>query len=240
MRIKLIEKLIEINENIFFYPRLKIVYKNILDKNGIILDIGSNTGQSIDFFMNISSNFRIIGIEPNSALFNKILQKYNSNKNISIQNKGLSEFSGSLSLKLNALDLTSSFEDLDFNSKYLKTKANVFGLMNVNEIIQGEELVDVTTVDDIFEDHKLESIELLKIDVEGHELKCLKGISKATATRIKYIQLEQHEDDMYLKKTDFSEISVLLEKLGFREQHRIKHGFGNFYEVIFKNQCYSQ
>ena len=58
IRIKLIQELININEQIFFYPKLKSFYKNKIDivPNSLpitILDVGSNKGQSIDFFSKI-------------------------------------------------------------------------------------------------------------------------------------------------------------------------------------------
>jgi FkbM family methyltransferase len=240
MWVKVIKKLIEINENIFFYPRLKRELIKILDKKGVIVDIGSNSGQSIDFFLKISKEFKIIGFEPNINLYEYIQDKYSNYQDILIENKGVSDHSGELKLKINALDLTSSFEELDYNSSYLKTKANVLGIKDVKDIIQREQSVRVTTINDIITDLNIQKIELLKIDVEGHEIKCLKGISAESAKKIKFIQIEQHEDDMYLNKTAFSEIETLLGELGFKEKLKIKHGFGNFFEFIFENQCYSQ
>ncbi len=51
-RLYLIKKLIAINESIFFYPKLRKAYNKLLNKEGVILDVGSNSGQSIDFLWN--------------------------------------------------------------------------------------------------------------------------------------------------------------------------------------------
>ena len=49
-RSRLVQKLIHINEAIFFYPKLKKFYKTHLNQNRInIIDVGANKGQSIDF-----------------------------------------------------------------------------------------------------------------------------------------------------------------------------------------------
>jgi hypothetical protein len=144
-----------------------------------------------------------------------------------------------LNLKINVLDLTSSFEELNFSSDYLKTKSKVLGLSNPEEIIKNEQQVRVSTLNEQISLHGINNIELLKIDVEGHELHCLKGLSMENAKKIKFLQIEQHEDDMYLNKIKYAEILDVLSSLGFKEKQRIKHAFGDFYEVIFINTCYS-
>lgn len=56
IRIKFIQFLININENIIFYPRLRTFYnsrKSDQDNMTIIFDVGANKGQSIDFFSKI-------------------------------------------------------------------------------------------------------------------------------------------------------------------------------------------
>ena len=83
------------------------------------MDIGTNSGQSIDFFLGISSRYNILGYEPNSDLYNGLVKRYNSFTNIKIYNKGISDINGVMHLQVNVLDLTSSFEDLNYNSEYL-------------------------------------------------------------------------------------------------------------------------
>ena len=73
IRIIIIQFLISINENIFFYPRLRRFYKrkNIDQDNAtIIFDVGANKGQSIDFFSKIYKNVKIYAFEPNPKLYN--------------------------------------------------------------------------------------------------------------------------------------------------------------------------
>jgi hypothetical protein len=56
IRIKFIQFLININENIIFYPSLRTFYKSRKSDQynmTIIFDVGANKGQSIDFFSKI-------------------------------------------------------------------------------------------------------------------------------------------------------------------------------------------
>jgi hypothetical protein len=50
IRTQIVQKLVHINEAIFFYPKLKKFYKeNLKNEKVSILDVGANKGQSIDF-----------------------------------------------------------------------------------------------------------------------------------------------------------------------------------------------
>ena len=71
-RIRLIRFLIEINEKIFFYSRLKIVYKKMFKIRplGLLIDVGVNRGQTISFVKKFNSSVKIFGFEPNKNLLN--------------------------------------------------------------------------------------------------------------------------------------------------------------------------
>jgi FkbM family methyltransferase len=235
-RTSLIQKLIHINENIFFYPKLKAYYKSILKtKNYFILDVGTNKGQSIDFFVNINPNIQIIGFEPNRRLFVYLQNKYKGKKNIEIRNNGVSHKNGTLVFYENVLDETSTFEDLNYNSEYLNKKAKILGV-DAKEIISDSYEVNVVSLDTIIDNDSTPSDLIIKIDVEGHEYPCLEGLLNAKSlNKVKYIQIENHNDDMYLNKVSFNNIHELLTSKGFVIDQKIKHGFGDFEEVIFKN-----
>lgn len=237
-RIKFIQWGIDVNERIFFYPRLKKFYTAVLQNKQapIILDVGTNKGQSIDFFQNICPQAIIHGFEPNIDLFDKLKTKYKSNQKVVLNNVGASNITGKLTFYKNILDETSSFEELNMNSSYLKKKSDVLGVEK-NQIISEEQEVNVIRIADYIFNEKINNIDVIKIDVEGHEYSCLKGLFEGEKLncQIDYIQIEHHEDDMYKNKTSFNEISAYLMKYNFKESGRIKHGFGNFYEVVFKN-----
>jgi len=239
IRIKLIQELININEQIFFYPKLKSFYKNKIDSAHpimlpiTILDVGSNKGQSIDFFSKIYKDVVIYAFEPNPILYEKIKYKYRSKKNIFIYNLGVSDKNGQLELCETITDETSTFEKLNYESKYLQMKADVLGISK-EDIIKNKYLVDVIRLSDFIKNEKINKIHILKIDTEGHELKCLKGLFNNEVFDIKYIQLESHNDDMYLFNSTKDEIPDLLNINGFNKCTKIKHGFGDFNECIFE------
>ncbi len=239
LRRKFIQFAIGINENIFFYPKLKKFYSlHFKNKSLTIIDVGVNKGQSIDFFLDISNTITVFGFEPNRKLYNKLLQKYSARPLITLINKGISSKQGMLTFHENVMDETSTFEQLNYDSEYLQKKAKVLGVKAEN-IIVGSYDVEVATLKDFLQDKDI-FFDVLKIDVEGHELSALQGLfsqsDNDTYYPIRFIQLESHNDNMYLNtQNNKSEIAALLSQNGFVIEKEIKHGFGDFSEIIYKN-----
>jgi FkbM family methyltransferase len=231
-RIKLITYLIELNEAILFYPKLKRFYKKALPSEPTIFDVGANKGQSADFFLAIRPKAQITSFEPNPSLFQFLTNKYEGIKNMTLVNKGVSNAKQILTFYINKLDLTSSFEPLNPDSKYLAKKAQVMGV-KPSEIISESIEIETISLREYIEDKKIKHIDLLKIDTEGHELKCLTGLFPLITCEIDRIQIENHQDDMYKTLDSFESIQALLLENGYQVEVTIKHGFGEFYEMIF-------
>jgi FkbM family methyltransferase len=237
LRTKIIQSLIHINEAIFFYPKLKKFYKDNLKNASVsILDVGANKGQSIDFFLGINPNAKITAFEPNKKLFQLLQEKYKNNGNIILNNLGVSNTNGELEFNENILDETSTFESLNLDSKYLEKKAKVLGVTK-ESIIVDKYKVAVISLSEFLKSNESSSFDVLKIDVEGHELQVLEGLfSDGNQFKIRLIQLESHNDDMYLSNSKHEDIDQLLNKNGFFEIAKIKHGFGDFAEIIYENK----
>jgi FkbM family methyltransferase len=236
VRISLIKLLIDLNERIFFERKLKKFYKKIFGNLlYTVIDVGANKGQSIDFFLSINPGCLIYAIEPNPKLYSKLKEKYMDKENVKLFNVGISDFIGEKEFHENIFDYTSSFEELNLNSSYLKKKAKVLGADPEN-IIAKSYMVNVVTLFDFLGSNLIEKIDILKVDTEGHEYYCLSGLfSKKNSMEIKYIQIESHNDDMYKNNVSFVTINDILNQNQFYETHRINHGFGDFDEVVFKN-----
>ena len=237
IRIKAIQKLIHINEALFFYPSLKKFYKKELPNNELhILDVGANKGQSIDFFLNLNKKSNIESFVPNKKMFAYLLKKYKSNPNIKLYDFGVSHKEGELLFHENILDETSTFENLNFKSEYLLKKAKALNT-SIENIIVKSYMVKTIRLIDFLKSNPATYYDILKIDVEGHELSCLKGLFVDNANvPIGLIQLESHNDDMYINNNQHQEIEKLMLKNGFIQIAKIKHRFGDFNELIFKNE----
>jgi FkbM family methyltransferase len=233
IRVGIIQWAIHLNELLIFYPRLKRYYQNLGLSGPTILDVGSNKGQSIAFFRQIFGKAQIFGFEPNPVLFNKLLTEWNSDNKVFLSHVGVSEAPGDLELQITVTDETSTFEPLNPDSDYLKMKAKVLGV-KPEEMVVERYRVKVIRLADFIREQQLPRVDILKIDTEGHEYKCLKGLFDGNTVLPEYIQLEVHEDDMYVNREELRQIPELLRTQGYRRDAVIEHGFGNFHEVIYK------
>jgi len=178
IRIKIIQQLVHINEGIFFYPKLKKFYlSNLKNEKLSVIDVGANKGQSIDFFLKINSNLEVDAFEPNKKLILLLQKKYGTSTQIRLHNFGVSNIKGELVFHENILDETSTFEELNFDSKYLEKKVKVLGV-NKESIIVDNYIVAVIRLIDFLRENPNKKYDVLKIDVEGHELKCLQANQK--------------------------------------------------------------
>jgi FkbM family methyltransferase len=234
LRIKLLQALIEFNERVIFYPKLRKFYrKNVMSQKPTILDVGANKGQMISFFLSIFPDCNIYAFEPNAELFKKLVIKYKAQQNVHLFNKGVSNEKGKLLFNESILNETSTFEELNYDSQYLKIKSKILGI-RPEKIIKRSYEVEVITLADFINEQNLAYIDVLKIDTEGHEFKCLLGLFKTNAKYpIQFIQLEEHNDDMYKNKISEEQISSLLGENEFILFEKIKHGFGDFHELIY-------
>lgn len=235
LRINLISRMVELNERLIFDKRLIKYYKQELPyAPKTIIDVGVNTGQSIEIFKKINDQCSIFGFEPNTELFQGLKTKYAKEPNIRLYNLGISDHEGSRRFHENVLHSTSTFEELNFESDYLSRKAKMLGIQK-EDIIRKSYDVQITTLSNFINANVHTPIDILKIDTEGHEYYCLEGLflSKLNV-EVNYIQIEEHNDDMYLNKKSFADIKQLLDLNGYKVHHTIRHGFGDFMEVIFK------
>lgn len=236
LRIRLVQALIEINETLFFYHRLRRVYRKLVSTRGLkVIDVGANKGQSINFFRSLDPGSVIWAFEPNMGLFILLSKKYGTDPDIHLFQKGVSDHGEGRVFLQNILDETSSFESPELGSVYMNTKAKILGVES-ERIIVDSYPVETITLATFLSNHPDVVFDVLKIDVEGHEFNCVKGMTAMAdaCIPVKFIQLERQKTDMY-KNIKADEIDELLKDMGFVLTSEIRHGFAKYYERIYKN-----
>lgn len=235
-RIRILQHLISLNERIFFYPKLASIYRRLLgNRVGKVIDVGVNKGQTIDFFLKMNPDVEVWGYEPNASLFKRLRQKYGNNPRIHLFDAGVSSEKGRMRFFENILDETSSFEMPNLDAKYTRMKAKILGVSPRNTIRDAYD-VETTTLAEILNGFDGLVADVLKVDIEGHEYQCFKGLDtlESDVVPVRYIQIERHYNDMYGNK-NYEEMEDLLKSYGFEIVEEVGHGLANYHERIYRN-----
>lgn len=124
----------------------------------LIFDVGANVGQTAHEFGIHFRQAKILSFEPDPDSFAKLQASTTGNANLSIYNLGFSGRPGRL-----RFDNTSPESVLHAIAK--------------DQDDERLPLVDITTIDLFCAEHRIERINLLKIDTEGHDLDVIRGAS---------------------------------------------------------------
>jgi len=189
-----------------FYERelLQGMCALVKDKNGIALDIGANIGNHSLFF---SKHFNaVIAFEPvpNNCLLLKANLFLNQNQNINLIEKALSDTNTKMGIDKG-------------NSK--NTNNTISELHKKDEDAANQIMVDVVVGDEVIEKLDIkQKVNLVKIDVEGHEPFVVAGLRKTISTHQPIVYWEAFSKD------EAEKTKALLMEMGY----------SNFYHLTTK------
>ena len=192
------------------------IIKNKIPSNSIIFDVGGNKGQSIQKFINILKNPTIHSFEPSVKDYEFMKKNYGMKKKIYLNNYALGEKIENKKFNLTLETATSSFNQINRNTKWLKHLTKKHNINN-NEYIISNDKVKINTLDNYLIKNEITNIDLLKIDTQGYEDKVLEGsLNSIKNNKIGAILTEIMFDDVYDKYFSFSEIEKYLTKENYR------------------------
>ena len=236
-RIYFIKKVI----NLFDYFQQKKIFnylKKRLSDKVTLIDVGAHHGETINNFINNFDVLEIHSFEASPENFKILNKKFKDQKKpkIIINNYGLSNKNRELSLYQFTESSSSTFSEINRESKYFKRKLKILGLDKKDNFYENLN-VKLYLLDDYLDSKKIDKIDLLKIDTEGHEYYVLKGSIKSLP-KIRFICFEHHYDDMLDKGYNFSEINDFLESNNFKKVFKSKMFFRKTFEYIYQNSMY--
>lgn len=172
-----------------------------------VLDIGANVGDIAKNALITWPDAKVICFEPVSTTFQILTENLNRyTDRVILFKKALSDIDGTGQINITSFHGANSMEHQSAFHKYFNP--------HVREV--EKETIELVRLDDIAQKFPAKLIDIMKIDVEGHELKVLKGgiqfLSKSVDTII--IEIALQRDNSWENQSVF-EIFSLLHSLGF-------------------------
>lgn len=206
----------------------------------VVFDVGAHEGEMQFFFLKNFNVKKIISFEASEINFSQLKKNIELNKkrffhsNILIENIALGKESEKKIFKQFIETSSSTFSNINTNSKYFKKKFQLLNKKRDNSFFEKKQ-IQLTPLNEYLENKKINKIDILKIDTEGYEFEILKGL-KNQIKIIDIIFFEHHYDDMINKSYTFSDIHNLLKKNNFEKIFKSKMPFRKTFEYIYRNK----
>jgi len=148
-------------------------------KDLVIFDVGANVGNYTENLLKaFQTQAKIYCFEPSKLTFEKVQERFKNSIQVNCFHAGMGE-------KEEQLTLYSDKDLSGFASVYQRDLAHHQQTMDMSEEIS------ILALDGFCESNKIDWIDFLKLDVEGHEIAVLKGAEKMlSGKKIKYLQFE--------------------------------------------------
>ena len=180
-------------------------------ENPLVIDVGANTGQTIDSILSINPAAEIYSFEPTPGLVGGLIERYKENKNVKISDIALSDRKGELDFFTSEFSPTNSL--LEPNTKiYAELDSVLYKTLSDSKKVK----VKADTFDEWYlKNGNSRLIDLMKIDTQGTEYEVLKGSILNLKTNIKAVCIELQFLPFYKGCNPFYESIKLLYENGF-------------------------
>ena len=194
-------------ETTFFSRQKEIIRRLGISDPPCIVDVGGNIGQSIDAYRALFPDSRIFTIEPLPDCFDTLVKRFGGHGHVHLEQMALADSTGIRPFYSTRCRTASSLllPDETVREKSLKGNYDF-------DTIQ----IKVDTLDNFCTRHRIELIDVLKIDVQGAEISVLKGAEKLLKQNsVRMIYLEVIFADNYQGQSGFIPITEYLDHFGY-------------------------
>jgi FkbM family methyltransferase len=168
-----------------------------LDEFRVVLDVGANVGEMTARYLEYFPNAMICSIEPVSATCNVLRARFADEPRVQVRQEALGDIQ---------------------HTALMQAAGTSVGNMIVDRENAGGhyERVSVKTGDGFLAETELSTIDFLKIDTEGHDLKVLMGFTAALRRKaIRLLQVEASMNATNTRHVPIQDFMHFLEPLGY-------------------------
>lgn len=182
-------------------PAQEELFRLAKDKK-LIIDIGVNIGATLLNFAKICPDGSVIGFEPDTKNLLKAEKNLQLNdfENVKIIRKGL----GAEAAKVKLFKVNRANEGMN----RILNEAELDGDFEFEEI-------EIIRFDDFVAENSFERIDLMKIDVEGYEMKVLQGAEQSLKKFLPILFIELDDDNLKAQRDSARALVLFLERLGY-------------------------
>lgn len=183
--------------NLRHLPRLS--YRSVIDG-------GANRGAFTDAFLQLHQPERLVLVEAIPELAQKLAAKYTADPRISVVSGALADTNGEAQFEINRSEASSSLLAIDpRNSKWFSRD------LKVDRTIR----VPTVTLPALVKEQGLQTVDLLKLDLQGAERLVLTG-GEQMLDRIRVIYTEVFFEQLYAGAWLFWDMNEFLSSRGFK------------------------
>jgi FkbM family methyltransferase len=174
----------------------------------VIFDVGANVGDTAERYRELFPEAEIYCFEPYPQVFAQLSARYGQSPNLHLFKLALSEQTGTASFY--------TFSNPVANSLLPKAP-------DITEVVDAQHIqdkgvipVETITLDEFCQRQKIDHIDILKFDIQGAELKALRGAESSLRKRkIGLIYLEVQFASLYTGQAWFFDIAHYLIERGY-------------------------
>lgn len=204
--------------------------RSVMPDCAVVFDVGANRGDWTELVLALNPTVSVHAFEPSAASFQLLAAKHLPAR-AHLNQFALGDIHGNQDLFLFGDEATSELRSL-----YPRNLAERFQ----REIPIARESVAITTCDDYCARNGITSIDCLKIDTEGHDLKVLRGASQLIADRaIRFIQFEYGQTNIESRDL-LKDFFLFFEGRGYNLHKIHPEGYSHFprYQARLENFHY--
>ncbi len=176
----------------------------------VVVDLGMNKGEFTNWVVS-NTDARCVGVEPVPSLYRTLPR------------------GDRIEAEQAAVGATPGKQSLCMPRETCASLASA-GLTQDGERVE----VEVITLDALMRAHRLDWIDVLKIDIEGAEIELLEGLDKQTFARIGQITVEFHD---FLRPSDQPRVAKVVTRIRDNGFYVVNFGRRHFTDVMCLNRA---